>query len=263
MEKTHSNKVAIVTGSTKGIGFGIAQALSISGANIIITSRTKSHAEETAANINAYGGNAVGINFDITKQEDLDHLVTETIKEFGQLDILVNNAVSQNCLIPSADFSDDKSITTITENLTHTYLLSQKAYPHLKKQKGSILNISSVITQRYLMGLPLYGIIKGALTQMTKVLAAEWACEGVRVNAINPGFIRTSAFKDMGLSDDLIKKSYHFYSQYQQLGGIGEPSKIGSAAAFLTSSEASFITGSILDVDGGYSTRGQELYQPA
>lgn len=260
MNSPTSTPVALITGSTKGIGRAIAFALAAKGNSVVITSRQQSHAEDVAATLKAAGHSALGLGFDLQDSSQLETLIQATIDHFGRLDTLVNNAISQTCLFPSGDYDDSQVITTITTNLTHTYLLCQKAFPLLKVQRGNILNIGSAVTRRHLLGLPLYSLVKRGLLATTQVLAAEWATAGVRVNAINPGFVRTQAFSDMGMDAESVAASYDFYDQYQPLSGTGNVEDIAHAASFLTSEEAGFITGAIVDIDGGYSNKGLALY---
>ena len=259
MNKRNDKSVALVTGSSKGIGKAIAQELVSKGMRVVVTSRDLQFAQDVAKKIDSTGDSAIGLAFDICDVMSLREVVSQTIEHFGRLDVLVNNAVSQDCLIPSAEFDQVKIMTTITENISHSYLLCLEAYPYLKRSKGNILNIGSVVTNRYLLGLPLYGLIKGSMIELTKVLAAEWAKDDIRVNAINPGFTRTCAFSDLGMDEDTVNACYDFYAQYQPLSGVGDPASIANAAVFLTATSASFVTGSVLDVDGGYSIKGYEL----
>ena len=238
-----TQRVALVTGSSKGIGKGIALALAKQGLAVVVTSRSIQDAHKLADEIKHNGGCALGLEFDIEQHEQLDSIINQTIECFGRLDVLVNNAVNQSCLLPSMDFSDQDTIKTITTNLSHNYLLSQKAYPHLKQHQGCIVNIASVVANQHLLGLPLYGLIKGAIVQMTKVLAAEWASSKVRVNAINPGFIRTQAFVDLGFEPEVIDRAYGFYDAYQPLSGVGKPDDVANAVLFLSSEASTFMTG--------------------
>ncbi len=259
MDKQNCKPVALVTGSSKGIGKAIAQEMVLKGIRVVVTSRDLQLAQDVAKNMDLTGNSAIGMAFDICDVMSLGKVISQTIEHFGRLDILVNNAVSQDCLIPSAEFEPSKIMKTITENISHSYLLCLEAYPHLKRSKGSVLNIGSVVTNRYLLGLPLYGLIKGSMIELTKILAAEWAKDNIRVNAINPGFTRTSVFSDLGMDENVVNACYNFYAKYQPLSGVGDPTSIASAAVFLTSSSASAVTGSVLDVDGGYSIKGYEL----
>jgi len=255
-----TKRVALITGSSKGIGKGIAQALAKQGVAVVVTSRQLSDAQRLATEIQEEGGSALGLEFDIESQPHLSLIIQHTIEHFGRLDILVNNAVNQHCLLPSMDFSDEETIKTITTNLSHNYLLSQKAYPYLQAHQGCIINIASVVANQHLLGLPLYGLVKGGIVQMTKVLAAEWANSKVRVNAINPGFIRTQAFVDLGFEAEVIDRAYGFYDSYQPLSGVGQPDDVANAVLFLSNEASSFMTGAVLDVDGGFSVKALELY---
>ena len=259
MNAQNNTPVALITGSSKGIGKAIAQELISKGIRVVVTSRDLQFAQDVAHKIDVTGNGAIGMAFDICDVSALEKVIAQTIEHFGRLDILVNNAVSQDCLIPSAEFEPSKIMATITENISHSYLLCLAAYPYLKRSKGNILNIGSVVTNRYLLGLPLYGLIKGSMIELTKVLAAEWAKDDIRVNAINPGFTRTSAFSDLGMDESTVNACYDFYAKYQPLSGVGDPASIANAAVFLTTSSASLVTGSVLDVDGGYSIKGYEL----
>lgn len=253
-------KVAIITGSTKGIGRGIAQELAKNNITVVITSRDPNAAIDVAESIKAGGGDAIGLPFNLEDSNSFAPLIEATVEKCGRLDILINNACSQSCLVPLAEATQQQIEFTMTANVSNTLYLSKLAHPHLKHSRGSIVNVSSVVVNRSLLGLPFYAIVKGAVVQMTKVLAAEWASDNVRVNAINPGFVRTSAFSDMGMPPDLVDKNYEFYQQYHALDKIGTPEDIGKYVAYLTSDDASFVTGSVLDIDGGYSVRAQPLF---
>ncbi|NOY62177.1 MAG: SDR family oxidoreductase [Gammaproteobacteria bacterium] len=260
MIKKSKGKVAIITGGTKGIGEGIAQKLADDGVTVVVTSRNAAHAQQTAYEINARGGQALGLPFNVEQADDLKALIEGTVADFGRLDILVNNSLSQSALVPLETLSDEQVSFAFTSNISHTFLLTRYAYPHLKKSKGCVVNIGSAVVNNYLLGLQLYAVIKGAVVQMTKVFAAEWAADGVRVNAINPGIIRTSAFSDMGMPEDVIEQNYEFYKRYHPLGRVGDPAEIGAMVAYLVSADAAFITGSIIEVDGGCSVQGQPMY---
>lgn len=260
MNNDSQKPVALVTGSSKGIGKAIAEALAAKGYRVAVTSRTQEQAEDTANAMIDRGYDATGLAFSLETMKDADNLINQVIAQSGRLDILVNNAITQRSALPLQHPVDTDITAAICENIGHTCLLCQKAYPHLKKSRGQVINIASVVTQRHLTGLPLYSIIKGAILQMTKALASEWAQEGIRVNAINPGFIHTQAFYDMGMTEKQVQESYRFYADYQPLGGVEEPAVIGKIAAFLASDDASFMTGNIINADGGYSIKGQPIH---
>ncbi len=256
---TFGNKVALVTGSTKGIGQAIAVGLARSGAKVVITSRKLEGAERLADSLRSQGLNAVGAQFDLAATKNPAELVDFTTNHFGRLDILVNNAITQDAALPMGAVSDCQINSIFQANITNTLLLCKSAYPYLKANEGNIINISSVVTNRYMLGLPLYAIIKGAITQMTKVLAAEWGKDKVRVNAINPGCVRTSVYENLGLSGEVAETNFKYVEQFHPLGRIGESEEIANMANFLASDKAQFVTGGIFDVDGGYTIQGIDI----
>jgi 3-oxoacyl-[acyl-carrier protein] reductase len=260
MQAATESRVSIVTGSTKGIGREIAETLAKRGDAVVVTGRQEKTAKAVAREITSAGGQALGLSFDLEKNGDLDALIKQTVQHFGRLDTLVNNAISKNCLLSPADSSDELVTQAISTNLTNHYLLCCKAFPHLKQHRGCIVNIGSIVTQRHLLSLSLYHLIKAGLINMTHVLASEWASEEVRINTVNPGFIRTESFSDMGIPPEVVDASYQHYATYQPLRGVGMPADVAHSVKYLSSPEASFITGTTLNVDGGYSVKGVELY---
>lgn len=257
--------VAIVTGSSSGIGYGIAHALAQNGANVVITSRDKGKSTRIADEIAlATGSEAIGLPFDLSNKDDAPAILDSTIDKFGKLDLLVNNAFDLNSLVQILK-TDEKGLDgAITSNITNVMNLTRLAYPHLAKSDlASIINIASVVVNKHLLGLSVYAVIKGALQQLTKALAAEWARDGIRVNAINPGFIRTEAYANKGVPPEIIEERYDYYKGYQPLGRVGEPEEIGSLAVYLASKQSALITGALIDADGGYSIQGLPLYEQA
>lgn len=253
-------KTALITGGGKGIGRGIADALAAQGYAVVVTSRDEQYARRVAGEIEAQGGKALGLPFSLENEADLESLIQGTIEAFGRLDVLVNNALTSYAATPPALLTRQQIHSAFTANINHVFLLSNLAYPHLRQSRGNIINIASVIVHRHLLGLPIYAIAKGALIQMTKVLAAEWASDGIRVNAINPGFTRTEMLANLDKPQEFIEKSYDFFKNYHALEEIGQPADIASIAAYLASDAAHLITGAVIDVDGGYSIRGLPLY---
>lgn len=258
--RSTGQRVAIVTGSSKGIGKAIAVQFSRQSISVVVTSRDLSRAQKVVNEIRADGGDAIAVAFDIEDPRQLDALIDQTVSCYGGIDILVNNAISQRCLIPSSGFLDQDVIQILSCNIAHNYLLCKKAFPHLVSKAGCIINIGSVVADHHLLGLPLYGLVKGAINQMTRVLASEWTREKVRVNTINPGFVRTQAFHDLGIDSETIESAYQFYSKYQPLSGTGVPSDVAGAALFLAGESAATITGISLAVDGGFSASALSLY---
>lgn len=244
------DKVAIVTGSSKGIGEGIAKVFTEEGAKVAVICRTEEAGTEMADRLGAKEGRAIFIRTDVTVERDIELMIGKTVETFGKLDILVNNAgyhLSKNVEVTSIDEWQFIQNT----NLRSTFLCSKYAIPHLRKTKGSIINISSMVG---LVGQPnagAYSATKGGQIAMTKGMAIDFAPDGIRVNVICPGWIQTPLVEDwFGQQDDPDASREYIYSQHP-LGRIGTIDECGTVAAFLASDEASFVTGAAIPVDGG------------
>jgi len=255
------DKVAVVTGSAGGIGRAISEHLASMGAHVVITSRRTDRAEHAAQEIADRGGSAHGVRFELENPETGDELIQNIVERCGRLDILVNNAVSHKTLppCPLEQMDCSKIHSGVTANLTNVLALTAKAHEHLKKTKGSVLNIGSAVVNRGMLGIPLYTVVKGALTQATKIIAAEWAKDGIRVNQINPGVVRSEAYKNMGVPEEAFSQLLEYYKGFHPLGRVGSPEDVAFLAANLLSNEASWATGAIIDLDGGYSLQGVSL----
>jgi len=254
-----TNKTAIITGSSSGIGKGIALLFARLGARVVVTSRTMSQAAQVADEIRAAGGQATPCPFDLGDHGTISGLLAAAREGSGRIDILVNNALSRPSIAPLAlqDMEYDRLQEGIAANLTNILALTAAAYPHLKEAGGTVINIGSAVVNRHTLGIPLYTILKGALAQTTKALAAEWAGDGIRVNQINPGFVRTDAITaQLGISSDAAKLMIAHFTKQHPLGRVGEVEDVAVLAAFLASGEASWITGSVIDIDGGFSVQG-------
>lgn len=251
-------KVAIITGSTGGIGRSIAEHLSSLGAHVVVTSRDLEKAAGVAAELTDSGRRATPGCFLLEEQSTGKELIETVLAVHQRIDILVNNAISHPSLppLPLQDLEYEQLEGGISANLTNVIALTARAYPHLKRSKGSVLNIGSAVVNRNMAGIPLYTIVKGALTQLTKTLASEWAKDGIRVNQINPGFVKTDAFKNIGIPEEQVPAFIEYYRQFHPLGRVGEPQDIGTLATFMVSDDASWLTGAIVDMDGGYSAQG-------
>lgn len=256
--KLLEGKVAIVTGSTGGIGKSIASYLASKGAQVVVTSRDLGKAKDVASEIIKNGGDSFPCQYVLEDPESGKILLDQVIAQYKQLDILVNNAFSHPALPAMAmeKMNYQNLQLGITTNLTNVLELIILAFKHLKITRGNVLNIGSVVVNRNMLGIPLYAIVKGALTQATKVLAAEWAKDGICVNQINPGFVQTDAFKNIGVPEDYHAGIIEHYRQFHPTGRIGVPSDISSLAALMVSDETSWMTGAIVDVDGGFSVQG-------
>jgi len=244
------DKVAIVTGSSKGIGEGIARVFVKEGAKVVVVCRTEAAGQKMADELGAADGRAIFIRTDLTKTEEIKPMIDKTIETFGKLDILVNNAgyhLSKNVEVTT----DEEWEFIQNTNLRSTFLCSKHAIAHLRKTKGNIINISSMVG---VVGQPnagAYSATKGGQIAMSKGMAIDFAPDGIRVNVICPGWIQTPLVEDwFGQQDDPEASRKYIYSQHP-LGRIGTIEECGTVAAFLASDEASFVTGAVIAVDGG------------
>ncbi|URD59726.1 SDR family oxidoreductase [Sphingomonas sp. KRR8] len=244
-----SGKTAIVTGSSRGIGRAIAEEMAAHGANVVISSRKQDACEEVANAINAAGkGKAIAVAASISDKEALQHLVDETRRQLGRIDVLVCNAASNPYFGPMAGITDDQFRKIMDNNvLSNHWLTSMVAPEMLERGEGSIVIVSSVggITSSTVIGA--YNISKAADLQLVRNLAAEFGPKGVRVNAIAPGLVRTDFARALWENPEILKR----VTAVSALKRIGEPREIAGAAVFLASQAGSFVTGQTLVVDGG------------
>ena len=250
-------KVAIVTGSSRGIGRAIAEGLAHHGARVVISSRKQDACEEVAKAINDKHGEtrAIAIAASISDKDGLQHLVDETREQFGRIDILVCNAASNPYYGPMAGISDEQFRKILDNNVVANHWLVQMVVPEmLERGDGSIIIVSSVggLTSSTVIGA--YNISKAADLQLVRNLAAEFGPKGVRVNAIAPGLVRTDFARALWENPEILKR----VTSVAALKRIGEPQELAGAAIFLASDAASFVTGQTLIVDGG-STFGAGL----
>jgi NAD(P)-dependent dehydrogenase (short-subunit alcohol dehydrogenase family) len=243
-----SGKVAIITGSTKGIGKAIAERMSEQGANVVISSRNQDICDQVAAGIVAKGGRAVGISCNINYKEQLESLVEKTNSAFGDIDILVCNAALNPYFGPSQEIPDEAFDKVMHANIGSVHKLCQLVIPNMKKLGGgSVVIISSIGGLKGSGSLGAYAISKAADMQMARNLAVEWGPDNIRVNCIAPGLVRTDFARALWEDPKIYKSTVANYP----LRRIGEPDEIAGAAVFLTSSAGSFTTGQTLVIDGG------------
>ena len=245
-------KVALVTGSSRGIGRGIAVCLAKAGADVVVNyAGNAKAAEDVVAEIQALGQKAIAIQADCGDKASVDAMFDEAMKEFGRIDILVNNAgTSQDKDIFEIEMEDwDRIIKT---NLTSGYLCSKRAMEIMRDQKsGRIIFISSVVGQRgALYGHVHYAATKAGQIGMTKTLARTAAPLNITVNSIAPGFIATELFLQTHGEEEMKK-----LAKSNPVGFIGDLNDIGAAAVYLASDEARYITGATLDINGGNNLR--------
>ncbi|CAI5437937.1 unnamed protein product [Caenorhabditis angaria] len=257
-----SNKVAIITGSSNGIGRATAIILAKDGAKVTITGRNAERLEETKQQIIAAGIGSENINVivgDITTTEIQDKIINSTIEKFGKINILVNNAGAPFMdSVGTLGFSQDISIydSTFELNLRSIVILTQKARPYLEATKGEIINVSSITSgPQAHSGIPFYSMSKAALDQFTRNIAIELIPFGVRVNCVNPGLVVTGFPQAMGTPLEASKTIYDFMGSNRDcipIGKTADPSDIGNIIAFLADRSQSFyIVGQTIQADGG------------
>lgn len=244
-----AGKGAIVTGSSRGIGKAIAEALAAHGANVIISSRKLAACEEVARQINARGqGRAMAIQANVGVKTDLERLVEAARAAVGTLDILVCNAASNPYYGPMAGITDEQFEKILRNNLLSSHWLAALVSPEMTARKnGSIILISSMGGLRGSGVIGAYNISKAADFQLARNLAVEYGPQGVRVNCIAPGLIRTDFARALWEDEQNLSRAL----SGTPLGRIGEPEDVAGAAVFLASDAARYVTGQILVVDGG------------
>ncbi|HEU0310831.1 MAG TPA: SDR family oxidoreductase [Sphingomicrobium sp.] len=252
-----TGKVAIVTGSSRGIGLAIAAAMAEHGARVVISSRKQDACDEVAHAINAQHGDqrAIAVAANISSKDDLQHLVDETGKAFGKVDVLVCNAASNPYYGPMAGISDDQFRKILDNNvIANHWLISMVAPEMLERGEGSIIIVSSIggLTSSTMIGA--YNISKAADFQLARNLAAEFGPRGVRVNCIAPGLVKTDFARALWEDPETLKA----VTRSTPLRRIGEPHEIAGAAVYLASPASTFMTGQAMIVDGG-STIGVGL----
>jgi 3-oxoacyl-[acyl-carrier protein] reductase len=248
MPKRLSGKVAIVTGSSKGIGAEIAKHFAAEGAAVVVNySSSKEAAERVVSEIKNKEGKAIVVQANLAKKADIERLFAETIKAFGRLDILVNNAGVY-------EFAALEEVTELhfhkqfDLNVLGLILASQQAVRHFGSAGGSIINISSVASTSTPPNTSVYSGTKAAVDAVTKALAQELGPRNIRVNAVNPGMVETEGLRAAGIPESDFRKQVEAQTP---LGRIGQPRDVAPAAVFLASDDARWITGETFHVSGG------------
>ncbi len=247
-------KVAVVTGSSRGIGRGIAAKLAEEGCSVVLCARGRDALMETASELEAAGARVLPVEKDLTESDAPTQLIDKAVKRFGKLDILVNN-VGGNRRKPFAETSDEDWYDIFDLNFISHVRCSRAAIPHLRKEGGgSIVFISSIFGREAGgPGLSIYNTTKSALISVSKIMALELARENIRVNSIAPGSIRFPGGSWDRRVDDDPEGMKAFVEANLPIGRFGTVEEIADVAAFLVSTRASLVTGTCLNVDGGQS----------
>ncbi len=244
-------RVAIITGGNGGIGKGIALAMAEAGADVVVAARDEAKTAQAVKDIQATGARALGLRVDVTSADDARRMTEETLRAFGRVDVLVNNAGVNRRANPEDLAVEDWELVLGT-NLTAAFLCSRAVFPAMKAQGGGkIINIGSM-TSLFGMGISVaYSSSKGGVIQLSKSLANAWARHNIQVNALLPGWIvtdMTNAFKEFNPAQ------YDFVTRRIPAARWGQPSDVGGPAVFLASRASDYVTGAVLTVDGGYSS---------
>ena len=247
-----TGKIAVVIGGTSGIGRAIARGLAEAGADVVPTSRSIEPVTETAREIRELGRRSLEAVSDVSDRSSLEHLLVRCIETFGKVDILVNSA-GKTKRTPTIDVGEDEWNDILDTNVTGTLRACQVFGRHmLERQYGRIVNIASLSTFVALYEVAAYSASKAAVAMLTKSLAIEWAPRGVNVNAIAPGVFRTALNQKL-LDETERGKEFLLRTPMKRFGNVEE---LAGAAVFLSSEAASFITGEVLVVDGGFLASG-------
>lgn len=246
------DKVVLITGASSGIGAGTAELFASLGASLVLVGRNEENLKKTIEKCELNGGapKPLTIVADVTIEADAVRIIEKTIERFKRLDVLVNSAgVLERGSIETTSLEQyDRVMNT---NVRSIYHLTHLAVPHLIKSKGNVVNVSSVTGLRSFPGVLAYCLSKSAIDQFTQCVALELAAKGVRVNAVNPGVIVTEVHKRGGMKDEEYEQFLEHCKTTHALGRAGNVNEVAETIAFLASEKASYITGTLLPVDGG------------
>jgi NAD(P)-dependent dehydrogenase (short-subunit alcohol dehydrogenase family) len=247
-----NDRCAVVIGGTSGIGRAIAHGLAEAGADVVCTSRRAEQVETAAAEIEGFGRRSLRVTSDVDDRESMKDLLEACVTAFGKVDILVNSA-GRTKRVPALDFEEEDWNAIMDTNLTGTLRSCQIFGRHMvERGYGRIINIASLSTFVSLFEVSAYSASKAAVASLTKSLAIEWAKSGVNVNAIAPGVFKTAL--NQKLLDETPRG--HEFLTRTPMGRFGQVEELAGAAVFLASEAASFVTGEVLVVDGGFLASG-------
>ena len=245
-----TNKVAIVTGASSGIGRATAVALAQAGASVAAVGRDAAALEPVIAECVHSGSAAIAVTSDLTTPSGPDDIIRHTADRFGGIDVVVNAAgiIAMGGTESTADEVWDRVMDL---NVRAPFRVMRAAFPYLKQRRGAVVNVSSVNGQRVFPNLAAYNTSKAALDQLTRCAAIDWAGHGVRVNAVNPGVTVTNLHRRSGMSEDAYAAFLVRSKETHPLGRPGQASEIAALILFLASEQAGWITGETVAIDGG------------
>ncbi len=248
MDFNLKNKVALITGASKGIGEAIAHVFAAQGAKVVINSRKQEELDKVVAEIKSKGGDAIGIAANAGDPIGIKTVIGGTLDKYKGIDILVNNAAANPSfgpVIQTEDWAYDKIMNV---NVKAPFELSKLLYPHMKQRGGgSVINMSSIAGETPDPGLGMYSVSKAALNMLTRVMAKEWAVDNIRVNAICPGLIKTKFSQALWQDENVLKR----FMKAVPMGRMGTVEEIAALALFLASDASGYCTGGIYFADGG------------
>jgi NAD(P)-dependent dehydrogenase (short-subunit alcohol dehydrogenase family) len=244
-----TDKIAMVTGSTRGLGETSAKALAKAGADIAVCGRNPQDLERVSAEIQTMGRKSQGFELDVLSKEKVKKAVEQILNHFGRVDILVNNA-GTNYRVPVLEYPEEQWDLIINTNLKGYFLVAQAVVPQMIEQGyGKVINMSSILGKVGLANQLAYASSKGGVDQMTKVMALEWAKQGVRVNAIGPTYFETDMVKQIRNDPE----RFNFINERSPMGRWGYLPELEGTVIFLAAPASDFITGQTIYVDGGWT----------
>ena len=247
---TFTNKVAIVTGASSGIGRSTALAFAAGGAHLVAVGRDAHALEGVVAESAHLGAESIAVVADLLSDEAAGDIVKNTVARFGAVDIVVNAAgvIATGATDATPDDVWDRLMSL---NVRAPFRLMREAFPHLKERQGAVVNVSSVNGRRVFPNLAAYNTSKAALDQLTRCAAIDWAPHGVRVNAVNPGVTVTNLHRRSGMNEDAYAAFLARSKETHPLGRPGQASEIAALILFLASDQAGWVTGETIAIDGG------------